>query len=372
MPEFISRPNLPEGLAALVAQLRAKQNDPIAAGIAQFGQQIGGAVGDHFDAKRKSDAQVKSILAGLMQEGLVTPNSTADIPGILSGKIPMPIGAPKPKGASDITITAEMLTNFPQFAKMGFTEGNRIPVSVFNASAAPAKENKTLVEVTPELAKKYKGLIVGSLVPATHMSTLEQKETAAAAKTEKASEKQLASEMAATKQATRIIGTIDAALKKVGATSAGMGATLSAVPGSKAKDLAATLTTIKANLGFAELQAMRQASPTGGALGQVAVQELEALQATVASLDQKQSEDQLKGNLMKVKSHYQNWLDAVNESKKEAAPFASSGNGLAPAAAKTPAPPQTAESIRAAFKAGEITREQAKAQISALGGFNGR
>lgn len=336
--EFVPRPNLPEGLAALVAQLRAKQNDPIAAGITSAVNSISRGFSDRFDAKARAEeltrqdatkqqGNVADIIKALASSGAITLGNTSDIPGLLTGKTSLPIGPSKPKGASDITITAEMLTNFPQFAKMGFTEGNRIPASVFNASAAPAKENKTLVEVTPELAKKYKGLIVGSLVPATHMSTLEQKETVAAAKTEKASEKQLASEMAATKQATRIIGTIDAALKKVGATSAGMGSTLTAVPGSKAKDLAADLTTIKANLGFAELQAMRQSSPTGGALGQVAVQELEALQATVASLDQKQSAEQLKGNLAKVREHYQNWLDAVNESKKEAAPTADNAKG---------------------------------------------
>lgn len=340
MAEFIPRPNLPEGLAALVAQLQARQGPSLAAGITSAVDSISRGFSDRFDAKARAEeltrqdaarqqGNVADIIKALASSGAITLGNTADIPGLLTGKTSLPIGPSKPKGASDITITAEMLTNFPQFAKMGFVEGNRIPASVFNASAAPAKENKTLVEVTPELAKKYKGLIVGSLVPATHMSTLEQKETAASAKTEKATEKQLASEKAASKQATRIMGTIDEALAKVGATSAGMGATLSAVPGSKAKDLAATLTTIKANLGFAELQAMRQASPTGGALGQVAVQELEALQATVASLDQKQSEDQLKGNLMKVKSHYQNWLDAVNESKKEAAPAAKGAGGKA-------------------------------------------
>ena len=46
---------------------------------------------------------------------------------------------------------------------------------------------------------------------------------------------------------------------------------------------------------------MREASPTGGALGQVAVQELEALQATLASLNPDQSEGQLRQNLARVK-----------------------------------------------------------------------
>lgn len=52
-----------------------------------------------------------------------------------------------------------------------------------------------------------------------------------------------------------------------------------------ARDNYLAVNTIKANLGFDALQAMRDASPTGGALGQVAVQELEMLQSTVAALD---------------------------------------------------------------------------------------
>lgn len=60
--------------------------------------------------------------------------------------------------------------------------------------------------------------------------------------------------------------------------------------------------TVKANLGFDALQAMRDASPTGGALGQVAVQELEMLQSTVASLDQ--TDANFAKNLQKIKELY--------------------------------------------------------------------
>ena len=56
-------------------------------------------------------------------------------------------------------------------------------------------------------------------------------------------------------------------------------------------------TTIKANIGFDKLQAMREASPTGGALGQVSNQELSSLQAVFGNLDQSQSEEDLKYNL---------------------------------------------------------------------------
>lgn len=111
-----------------------------------------------------------------------------------------------------------------------------------------------------------------------------------------------------------VMSTVDEALGKVGPATTGIGGALTRrIPGSPAFDLSETLTTVKANLGFSELQQMREASPTGGALGQVAVQELEALQATRASLEQKQSPEQLSNNLQKIRQHYQNWKDAVNQ-----------------------------------------------------------
>jgi len=83
------------------------------------------------------------------------------------------------------------------------------------------------------------------------------------------------------------------------------------INGTPAYNLAQTIQTIKANLGFDELQKMRESSPTGGALGQVAVQELEALQATVGSLQVGQSQEQLQGNLADVEEHYTAFLEAI-------------------------------------------------------------
>ncbi len=62
----------------------------------------------------------------------------------------------------------------------------------------------------------------------------------------------------------------------------------SPVPGTQnpAFTLSELLKSIKANIGFDELQKLREMSPTGGALGQVAVQELEYLQALLGSLEQ--------------------------------------------------------------------------------------
>jgi hypothetical protein len=89
---------------------------------------------------------------------------------------------------------------------------------------------------------------------------------------------------------------------------------LAGVAGTSPYELAKVLETIKANLGFDnfdKLAEMRANSPTGGALGQVAVRELEGLQASVANLDQFQSPARLRANLEKVQGHYNRWKKSV-------------------------------------------------------------
>lgn len=111
---------------------------------------------------------------------------------------------------------------------------------------------------------------------------------------------------------------IDAALGQAGFFSTGLtGKVASFIPGTNAYDLGKTVDTIKANIGFQELQSMREASPTGGALGQVAVRELDFLQAAIASLDQGQSPAQLRDNLMAVKRHFDGWKNAVEKSYEQ-------------------------------------------------------
>lgn len=111
-----------------------------------------------------------------------------------------------------------------------------------------------------------------------------------------------------------ILNYIDTALSQVKFGTAGFGSNLLAkVGGSGAKNLRSTLETLKGNIGFEALQAMREASKTGGALGQVAVQELTALQSILGSLDASQSRSQLIQNLNNIKMHYQNALGAINQ-----------------------------------------------------------
>lgn len=98
---------------------------------------------------------------------------------------------------------------------------------------------------------------------------------------------------------------VDEAVNLVGEGTTGLvGKGLSVLPGTQAFKLSGALDTLKANIGFDELQAMRDASPTGGALGQVAVQEINFLQATIAKIEQGLAPKDLKANLLKVKESY--------------------------------------------------------------------
>jgi hypothetical protein len=94
---------------------------------------------------------------------------------------------------------------------------------------------------------------------------------------------------------------IAAAKKKLGSSSTGVaGAVLKLVPGTQAFALKENIKTILANVGFEELNQMRAESPTGGALGQVAVQELVYLQAVRGSLEQARTADELRDVLERL------------------------------------------------------------------------
>lgn len=127
-----------------------------------------------------------------------------------------------------------------------------------------------------------------------------------------------------------VMSKADEALGMVGYNTAGLGgAVMWKFPGSEAVDFDQTLETIRSHIGFNELAEMRAASPTGGALGQVAVKELELLSAALSSLNRNQSPSQLAKNLQAIKMHYANWKQKMAESQKGPEQFntATTGNG---------------------------------------------
>jgi hypothetical protein len=82
------------------------------------------------------------------------------------------------------------------------------------------------------------------------------------------------------------------------------GAIAQAIPGTPAADARALEQTIGANIQFDRLQAMREASPTGGALGSITEKELSDLRATLGSIGRSQSDAQLIQNLTRLENMY--------------------------------------------------------------------
>lgn len=75
------------------------------------------------------------------------------------------------------------------------------------------------------------------------------------------------------------------------------------IEASPAGQLDSLYDSIRAKLGFDQLQTMRENSPTGGALGQVSDTENKLLQSTIAALKTGLPKDQQLKNLEKIKQH---------------------------------------------------------------------
>jgi hypothetical protein len=153
------------------------------------------------------------------------------------------------------------------------------------------------------------------------------------------SKKQIAAENAI-RNGTRVLDRVKEAKELVGPFTTGFAGTFAVLPSSDARKLANKIKTIKANLGFNELQQMRDASPTGGALGQVAVQEIEFLQSTIDALDQLESSEDLLSAFKNIEIHYQNWLDAVNGRNPSRTPVRPGESTTPQAAGQPQAQPQ--------------------------------
>ena len=103
------------------------------------------------------------------------------------------------------------------------------------------------------------------------------------------------------------------------------------VPGSQATDVAKRLDVVKANIAFDRLQAMRKASPTGGALGSVSDKDMKLLQSSLGSLDQAQTPQQFLEAMRNVRTHYSNVISKIQPSAAgQSQPSEAVGGGGAP------------------------------------------
>lgn len=77
------------------------------------------------------------------------------------------------------------------------------------------------------------------------------------------------------------------------------------IPGSDARGFNKSLQSIQSIIGFDELQAMRDASPTGGALGQVSEREIDFLQSLQGTIDTSLPDELLQKNLNRIKESFE-------------------------------------------------------------------
>ena len=107
---------------------------------------------------------------------------------------------------------------------------------------------------------------------------------------------------------------IDQAIDQSGVFTAGfLGSASSWIPGTPAFDLSNTLGSIRANIGFDKLRELKDA---GGTLGQVSEKENVLLQQVWGSIEQAQSDEQLKDNLENVRRQVKESWGRVNKAYK--------------------------------------------------------
>lgn len=102
-----------------------------------------------------------------------------------------------------------------------------------------------------------------------------------------------------------------------GWTAGAGGQALRGFGGTPAHDLQQTLEPVIAILAFENLAEMRRNSETGGALGSIAVRELDLLSRTVRSLETTQGPEQLRANIAATRTQLSRTLAAVQAARQE-------------------------------------------------------
>lgn len=144
----------------------------------------------------------------------------------------------------------------------------------------------------------------------------------------------------------RTIQTIDDLLPQIDHSTAGAGASLANLPVvggmTDAGAVRAKLQTLAANIAFNELAQMREASKTGGALGQISERELDLLSNSLGAIQQNQHPDVLRAELQKMRESLVRWQQALQMHGGEAAQAGLGG-------AASPAGGSNIESLRSRY-----------------------
>ena len=130
---------------------------------------------------------------------------------------------------------------------------------------------------------------------------------------------------------TRVLDSVDELMADVGPLTVGVGSLLSRLPATDARNFAAKLNTLKGNIAFSELTAMRAASKTGGALGAVSDKEIALLESSLGALDPQQSPAHFKAQLQKIRDSISRFRAAEAGGAPVGGRSAGAGSGNAPA-----------------------------------------
>lgn len=118
----------------------------------------------------------------------------------------------------------------------------------------------------------------------------------------------------AEERVSRVLESVDSLLLDTNRNTTGWSAFFRRMlPETDARNYRDRLDTLKSNIAFNELVAMREASKTGGALGQVSDREGKLLESSLGALDQLQDTTQLTFELNKIKASLARWQAALNQ-----------------------------------------------------------
>lgn len=263
-----------------------------------------------------SDANIAAVAAQAVAAGIPRDQMDAYVARIVAA----PVEQRRALLANELATSPEglkLLERFTPAYDMQNAGGSIVPVQT--NPLAPGATPPRPIAVTPDPTKYTDVPTVDGLVrvyadgrsellrgpsgaPLTPAPSPEQQRADAEAAAERAAADLAARNAAKTNQTTvqntrRVVGEI---LPNVSGWTAGLGSLIAVVPGTPAADLAANLDTLEANLSFERLAEMRANSPTGGALGQITVRELDLLGATIANIRNSQSPEQLRRNLQVI------------------------------------------------------------------------
>lgn len=156
----------------------------------------------------------------------------------------------------------------------------------------------------------------------------------------------------------------------------GLGQPIASIPGTEGARIRAQINTLKAKVGFAVLQDMRDNSKTGGALGQVSNQENQYLQNALAALDANLAPEDFREQLQILIDYANEAKGRVGQAFTDTYPELSQPAAAAPAAGPAAAP-AAASGVKASFAteaeatAAEVAGSLKKGDRVMIGGVTG-